>query len=55
MRAAKDMLTDKQFTLDEQLNAEFLQHRKGFLWGPVDDEISEQLVKRVFFTTQQFK
>jgi ATP-dependent Clp protease protease subunit len=36
-------------TLDEQLNAEFLQHRKLFLWGPVDDDVSEALIKRLFY------
>jgi ATP-dependent Clp protease protease subunit len=49
VRAAKDLLSERQLSLDEQLNAEFLQHRKIFLWGPVDDEVSEALVKRLFY------
>jgi ATP-dependent Clp protease protease subunit len=48
-RAAKEQLTDKQMTLDEQLSAEFIKHRKVFLWGPIDDEESEAIVKRLLY------
>jgi len=48
VRSAKDFNSDKT-TIDEQLNAEFLKHRKVFLWGPVDDESAEAIVKRLFY------
>ncbi len=49
MRAAKDTFADKQFTLEETLDAEFMQHRKIFLWGPIDDSVSEQIVKQLYY------
>jgi ATP-dependent Clp protease protease subunit len=48
-RAAKEQFEDSRFTLDEQLTAEFMRHRKVFLWGPIDDEMSETVVKRLLY------
>lgn len=45
--------TEKEKSLRYQIEKTFLDQRKVFLWGPVDDESSEKVVNKLLFLEAQ--
>lgn len=43
----------REFWLEDQLERELLERRRVFLWGAIDDEMAEKVVKRILYLEEK--